>query len=1257
MGETGIKGIKLGKCWGGKVVEETRVVQLNATERTLGHDVNSTRTTKYTLLTYWPKALFEQYRRIANVYFTLVAILSLTVYSPVRPWTTWTPLVIVMGVSMVKEAIEDYKRYKGDQATNHQETDALDPETGEFRPVVWKRLYPGQIVRCKKDEFIPADLVFLGSSDPENTCYVETMNLDGETNLKIKKSLDECKDLSVEDLSKYQGSIECEAPNTKLYQFAGNLLVGPPEQTNRPKVAVQPSAVILRGCSLRNTAHIYGVIIYAGHDTKVFMNSTEAPSKRSIIERRVDYVIMFMFACLFSFCLTGAVFFTDWLQKNFEDHWYMLPGNTGTVYNPEKPGATGVGNFITGFILYGYLIPISLYVSIEMVKIVQSMVFIAQDRDMYHKETDTPAVARTSNLNEDLGMVKTVLSDKTGTLTMNMMDFFKCSIAGTSYGAGITEIERSNADRRGQILQEIDTAAADPYREKFFNFYDKKLMDQAWTKQERSPEIEMFFRMLAVCHTVVPDGPAVEDEIKYEAESPDEAALVVAAKVMGFFFCKRSNTTVTVREKTASGTHDVEYELLNVLEFNSTRKRMSVIVRDSRGKLLLFCKGADTVIYARLDNKNPLNLELKKPTLDHMEEYGNSGLRTLCLSYKELDSASYEKWQVQWEQAKTALTDRELKMDELSEEMEHNLCLLGCTAIEDRLQEGVSKCIKQMADAGIRLWVLTGDKLETAINIGFACSLITEEMRQFIITANFADVEALELEGDLDGASVLANTRVEEQLTLAAANMQGEAASMDCALIIDGKALTYALSGKQAKLFISCAERCKAVLCCRVSPLQKAQVTGLVKKQGDVTLAIGDGANDVGMIQSAHIGVGISGQEGRQAVMASDFAIAQFRYLTPLLMVHGRWSYKRITRMINFFLYKNMLFGVTLFCYNGFTLFSGQYMYSDVYMTLFNVIFTSLTPIIIGMFDKDVDKSAGIQYPQLYGQGQRNEYFTAWAIMGWLATSLMQCLLLTTFVLVGNQSDMILFQQGHPSTMYATGVLLFTTIIITLHWEVISILEQWTWIHHLSIWGSQAIWWVFLCFFSIFPLGLSADLYHLFIGIVGGSAHYWLYCLLLPVMAILPDFFYRAVRRWVAPAPHEVVGEIQWLARKEGRNLSQMPQPVHHVPEDTNATVVFRMMGEEKKHTGYVPEYDPQSKFYNQNQVATKHKDKKRDDGGLRNPVLDKLTASAGHSHRTGEGSEAVPVISNGRDAGAASQGSGSMVPGPAPEPAALNSP
>eukprot|EP00803_Ostreobium_quekettii_P011454 evm.model.scf_1059.1 EVM.evm.TU.scf_1059.1 scf_1059:98-2784(-) len=587
----------------------------------------------------------------------------------------------------------------------------------------------------------------------------------------------------------------------------------------------------------------------------------------------------------------------------------------------------------------------------------------------------------------------------------------------------------------------------------------------------------------------------------------------------------------------------MEYEILNILEFTSTRKRMSVICRGPDGGILLYCKGADTVVYERLDPSYRPNQWMKKATGRHMDDFGGAGLRTLCLAYAELDPRVYDAWQHDYIAAKTSLENREAKVDAVAEAIERDLRLLGCTAIEDKLQAGVPRCIAQLKEAGIRIWVLTGDKQETAINVGFACCLLHDDMVQYIVTADLPDVVQLEDSGQMARARALAGEKVHEQLRDALAHMREERGDdpevaappkTERALIIEGKALGHALSAASRRLFVDLATACDSVICCRVSPKQKGEVTGLVKGTGRATLAVGDGANDVGMIQEAHIGVGISGQEGMQAVMSSDFAIGQFRFLEPLLLIHGRWCYKRICHMVSFFLYKNLFLGLTIFAYNAICLFSGQIIYDDFYMSLYNVTFTSLAPLAVGLLDQDVSKGASLRYPGLYRQGQRNEYFSVWAIFTWFVHGFAHAGVTTAIVFAATSvhADR---SSGETHGHWQTGTMLFSAVVVTVHAQLVCTLETWTALHHVAIWGGVAIWFLYLVFTSEVRMPVSPNIHSLFVGIAAPSAKFWLIVALCPVASVLPGFFGRSVRRLIAPADHQIVQEIERRKKVGGR--------------------------------------------------------------------------------------------------------------------------
>lgn len=672
--------------------------------------------------------------------------------------------------------------------------------------VRWKNLTVGDIVKVQNNNFFPADLVLLSSSEPQGISFIETANLDGETNLKIRQGIpDTSKILEVKDLVLLRGTIESEPPNRHLYEYNGNF-----KEQLKPAQSLGPDQLLLRGAMLRNTTWVFGIVVYTGHDTKLMRNSTSAPLKRSTVDKLTNTQILMLFFILVFLCVTSAIFNEIWTMSYFTQHWYL------GSWNITKNFAY---NLLTFVILYNNLIPISLQVTLELVRFIQA-IFINLDIDMYHEESNTPAMARTSNLNEELGMVKYIFSDKTGTLTRNVMEFKKCSIAGQIFS--FDESPEETGEMSSTSFTTVDGPAA------------SRLSQSITTHQPNASIAREFLTLMAICHTVIPETSATigstqnfdsidgiqvssTDEIVYHAASPDERALVYGAKRFGFVFHTRTPTYV---EMNALGDRE-RYEILNVLEFTSTRKRMSIIARNARGEIKLYCKGADTVIFERLA---PHGQQYRDITLKHLEDFATAGLRTLCFAVVDVPTDVYDQWKETYHKASTALQNRERKVEDAASLIETNLVLLGATAIEDKLQDGVPETIAALLEAKIKMWVLTGDKQETAINIGYSCRLLQQGMDLIIMN-----------EDSLDNTRTCITRNTTELFNVpgssgSSTNGDSHPKKENAALIIDGKTLKYALSCELRREFYELCINCKAVICCRVSPIQKADCIMLVRE-------------------------------------------------------------------------------------------------------------------------------------------------------------------------------------------------------------------------------------------------------------------------------------------------------------------------------------------------------------------------------------------------------------------------------------------
>ncbi|XP_033829471.1 phospholipid-transporting ATPase IA isoform X2 [Periophthalmus magnuspinnatus] len=1080
--------------------EDARLIYLNQPQfaRFCSNRVS---TAKYNVLTFLPRFLYSQFRRAANAFFLFIALLQqIPDVSPTGRWTTLVPLLFILVVAAVKEIIEDLKRHNADSVVNKKECQVL--RNGAWEIVHWEKVAVGEVVRAANGDHLPADLVILSSSEPQGMCYIETSNLDGETNLKIRQGLQVTADRKeIDSLMRLSGRMECESPNRHLYEFVGNIRLD-----GHSTVPLGPDQILLRGAQLRNTQWVHGVVVYTGHDTKLMQNSTRPPLKLSNVERITNFQILVLFGCLLAISLVCSIGQTIWKYQYGNDAWYM---------DLNYGGAANFGlNFLTFIILFNNLIPISLLVTLEVIKFIQAF-FINWDTDMLYEPTNTPAMARTSNLNEELGQVKYIFSDKTGTLTCNVMQFKKCTIAGVAYGHVPEPDDGSFAEEDWHSSHSSEEAG----------FNDPSLLENLQSHHPTAAVILDFMTMMAICHTAVPERS--DDTITYQAASPDEGALVRAARNLGFVFSGRTPDSV-IAEIVGK---EEKYELLHVLEFTSARKRMSVIMRTPSGKIRLYCKGADTVIYDRLADSS----RYKEITLKHLEQFATEGLRTLCFAVAEISESSYKHWQEIYHRACTSLQNRALKMEESYELIEKNLQLLGATAIEDKLQDKVPETIETLMKADIKIWILTGDKQETAINIGHSCKLLTKNMGMLAIN-----------EGTLDATRETLSHHC---------GMLGDALykENDFALIIDGKTLKYALTFGVRQYFLDLALSCKAVICCRVSPLQKSEVVEMVKKHVKViTLAIGDGANDVGMIQTAHVGVGISGNEGLQAANSSDYSIAQFKYLKNLLLVHGAWNYNRVAKCILYCFYKNIVLYIIEIWFAFVNGFSGQILFERWCIGLYNVLFTALPPLTLGIFERSCRKENMLKYPELYKSSQNAMGFNTKVFWAHCLNGLFHSVILFWFPLKAFQHDTV-FGSGQTPDYLLLGNMVYTFVVITVCLKAGLETSSWTTFSHIAIWGSIGLWVVFfLIYSSLWPLitlapDMSGEATMMF-----SSGVFWMGLFFIPITSLVFDVAYKVVKRVCFKTLVDEVQELEALSKDpgavvHGKSLTERAQLLKNV--------------------------------------------------------------------------------------------------------------
>lgn len=909
---------------------------------------NIIRNQKYNIISFLPIVLFNQFKFFLNLYTLLMACSQFIPELLIGYfYTYWAPLSFVLAVSVIREAVDDLLRYNRDKAVNSQLYQKLTASGPTVIPS--SKIQVSDLIMVEKDQRVPADMILLRTTEKNGSCFVRTDQLDGETDWKLRLAISTTQQVeSCDEFFNLDATIYAEEPQRDIHSFTGKFVSG---KTNSEVALTIENA--LWANTVIASGQAVGIVIYTGSETRSVMNNLEARSKVGSLDLEVNDITKILFAAVVVLAF-AMVFLQD-----FHGAWYRY--------------------WFRFVLLFSYIIPISLRVNLEMSRVVYSYMI---QRDMEIPGT----VVRTTTIHEDLGRVAYVLTDKTGTLTRNEMVFKRIHFGKVSYTPEyfdeVAAILRtafappsSTAGTSNSVGHKRDgsTASVASFMERR-QFQPRHLrIDSYEIDRDTIYRLHSAVLALALCHNVTPsyenefdnisnsqngnnenapDGQAIPLKprgMTYQAASPDEVALVQWTERVGVALIDRDISHMKLRNPHGQ---NIKFDILQVFPFSSETKRMGIIVKDTQTNDILFLlKGADAVMSHIIQYSDWLQ--------EQCDNMARSGLRTLVVARKVLSHDQYNDFESRYTQAKLNLTNRQARMSEVIATLEKDMELLCLTGVEDRLQEGVPTTLKGLQDAGIRIWMLTGDKMETAINVAKSSQLVKkmQEVYQFKPIKN----------------------RVEAHLELNNFHRKS-----DCPLIIAGEDLELCLKFYPCE-FMELACQCSAVVCCRCTPTQKAEVVKLIQnRSGKRTLAIGDGGNDVSMIQTADVGVGIWGKEGQQASLAADFSIMQFSYIYRLILLHGRYSYKRSAALSQFIIHRGLIISTMQAIFSSVFNFASVSLYPGFLMIGYTTIYT-MFPVFSIVLDKDVSPLCVMRYPELYklmkGRSLSLKTFFIWVLI------------------------------------------------------------------------------------------------------------------------------------------------------------------------------------------------------------------------------------------------------------------------------------
>uniref|UniRef100_A0A8D3C7I4 Phospholipid-transporting ATPase n=1 Tax=Scophthalmus maximus TaxID=52904 RepID=A0A8D3C7I4_SCOMX len=910
---------------------------------------NGIKNQKYNIFTFVPGVLYQQFKFFLNLYFLVVACSQFVPSLKIGYlYTYWAPLGFVLAVTMAREAVDEVRRYQRDKEMNSQ---------------LYSKL-TGLLPQCSiTHAAIYTPLFLLSTSEKNGSCFIRTDQLDGETDWKLKVAVG-CTQRLPADLFSIKAYVYAQKPQLDIHSFEGNFTREDTDPQIHESLSIENT---LWASTVVASGTVIGVVIYTGKETRSVLNTSYAKNKVGLLDLELNR-------------LTKALFLA---QVVLSVVMIALQGFVGPWFR----------NLFRFVVLFSYIIPISLRVNLDMGKSAYGW--------MIMKDENIPGtVVRTSTIPEELGRLVYLLTDKTGTLTQNEMIFKRLHLGTVSYGTDTMDEIQSHIVKSYGLWSASPPASGPKVRKSV------------------SSRIHEAVKAIALCHNVTPvyeshgsangetesaeaDQDFSDDNRTYQASSPDEVALVRWTESVGLTLVNRDLSSLQL--KTPSG-QILSFHILQIFPFTSESKRMGIILREeSTGDITFYMKGADVAMASIVQYNDWLE-----------EECGNmarEGLRTLVVSKKSLSEEQYQDFENRYNQAKLSIHDRGLKVAAVVESLEREMELLCLTGVEDQLQADVRPTLELLRNAGIKIWMLTGDKLETATCIAKSSHLVSRSQDIHV----FRPV----------------SSRGEAHLELNAFRRKH-----DCALVISGDSLEVCLKYYEHE-FVELACQCPAVVCCRCSPTQKAQIVRLLQQHTDNrTCAIGDGGNDVSMIQAAHCGIGIEGKEGKQASLAADFSITQFKHIGRLLVVHGRNSYKRSAALGQFVMHRGMIISTMQAVFSSIFFFASVPLYQGFLMVGYATIYT-MFPVFSLVLDQDVKPEMALLYPELYKDLTKGRSLSFKTFLIWVLVSIYQGGILMYGALVLFESEFVHVVAISFTALILTELLMVALTIRTWHWLMV----------------------------------------------------------------------------------------------------------------------------------------------------------------------------------------------------------------------------